>query len=79
MGQRTSRRSPRSRELPEAARAYLDFVEERVGVPVTMVGDRPAPRPDAHPARARSRPPDRRGRPVTTPLRFRPFALTPGA
>jgi adenylosuccinate synthase len=25
-------------ELPEAARAYLDFVEERVGVPVTMVG-----------------------------------------
>jgi adenylosuccinate synthase len=25
-------------ELPAAARAYLDFVEERVGVPVTMVG-----------------------------------------
>jgi adenylosuccinate synthase len=25
-------------ELPEAARAYLDVVEERVGVPVTMVG-----------------------------------------
>ena len=25
-------------QLPEAARAYLDFVEERVGVPVTMVG-----------------------------------------
>ena len=24
--------------LPDAARAYLDFVEERVGVPVTMVG-----------------------------------------
>jgi adenylosuccinate synthase len=25
-------------DLPDAARAYLDFVEERVGVPVTMVG-----------------------------------------
>jgi adenylosuccinate synthase len=25
-------------QLPAAARAYLDFVEERVGVPVTMVG-----------------------------------------
>ena len=25
-------------QLPEAARAYLDFVEGRVGVPVTMVG-----------------------------------------
>jgi adenylosuccinate synthase len=25
-------------QLPEAARGYLDVVEERVGVPVTMVG-----------------------------------------
>jgi adenylosuccinate synthase len=25
-------------DLPEAARAYLDFVEDQVGVPVAMVG-----------------------------------------
>ena len=40
-GTRTCRRSPRSPTLPPAARAYLDFLRDQVGVPITFVGTGP--------------------------------------